>query len=54
VNQGTLEEKILTLHRDKRELADLLLEGNETVHVPQAEELLALMRGSELQEGEGL
>jgi len=53
VNQGTLEEKILTLHRDKRELADLLLEGNETVHVPQAEELLALMRGqAEVGEGE--
>ncbi|MFZ2988861.1 DEAD/DEAH box helicase, partial [Ideonella sp.] len=45
VNQGTLEEKILTLHRDKRELADLLLEGNEAAAVPQAEELLALMRG---------
>lgn len=44
VNQGTLEEKILTLHRDKRELADLLLEGNETNRLPPAEELLALMR----------
>jgi SNF2 family DNA or RNA helicase len=44
VNKGTLEDKILTLHRDKRELADLLLEGNEATRLPRAEELLALMR----------
>ncbi|MEY2892455.1 MAG: hypothetical protein RJA98_2363 [Pseudomonadota bacterium] len=44
VNPGTLEEKILTLHRDKRELADLLLEGSEAKGPPPAEELLALMR----------
>jgi SNF2 family DNA or RNA helicase len=29
VTEGTLEEKILTLHRDKRELADLMLAGEE-------------------------
>lgn len=47
VNEGTLEEKILTLHRDKRELADLLLEddGQERKTLPRAEELMALMRG---------
>jgi SNF2 family DNA or RNA helicase len=47
VNEGTLEEKILTLHRDKRELADLLLEddGNERKVLPRADELMALMRG---------
>jgi len=45
VNQGTLEEKILTLHRDKRELADLLLEDTDgTARIPPAAELLALMR----------
>ncbi|HSI56952.1 MAG TPA: DEAD/DEAH box helicase, partial [Ideonella sp.] len=47
VNKGTLEERILTLHHDKRELADLLLEGTETSRVPAAEELLALMRGDD-------
>lgn len=45
VQQGTLEEKILTLHRDKRELADQLLEaGDDVRQLPPAEELLALMR----------
>ncbi|NDY91513.1 DEAD/DEAH box helicase [Ideonella livida] len=48
VHQGTLEEKILTLHRDKRELADLLLEGGEARALPPADELLALMRGQAL------
>ncbi len=49
VNQGTLEEKILTLHRDKRELAELLLDGSDgTARVPPAEELLALMRADDV------
>jgi superfamily II DNA or RNA helicase len=48
VNQGTLEEKILTLHRDKRELADLLLEDTDgSARVPPADELLALMRADD-------
>ncbi|HJV70619.1 DEAD/DEAH box helicase [Ideonella sp.] len=48
VNQGTLEEKILTLHRDKRELADLLLEGTDgAARIPPADELLALMRADD-------
>lgn len=48
VNQGTLEEGILTLHKDKRELADSVLEGEEGAMggaVPAPEELLRLMRG---------
>ncbi len=45
VNQGTLEDKIIALHQQKRELADLLLEGAEAAAVPAADELLALMRG---------
>ena len=50
VNNGTLEEKILTLHQTKRELADSVLEndGEAVVAVPMARELLALMRGDEL------
>lgn len=48
VNEGTLEEGILTLHKDKRELADSVLEGDEGAMsgaVPAPEELLRLMRG---------
>jgi SNF2 family DNA or RNA helicase len=48
VNQGTLEEKILTLHRDKRALADRLLEGTDgSARLPPADELLALMRADD-------
>jgi superfamily II DNA or RNA helicase len=52
VNTGTLEEKILTLHQTKRELADSVLEndGEAVAAVPMARELLALMRGDELPE----
>ncbi|PXW98582.1 SNF2 family DNA or RNA helicase [Sphaerotilus hippei] len=45
VHQGTLEEKIVALHQDKRELADSVLEGNEVSGPLQAEELVALMLG---------
>ncbi len=45
VHQGTLEEKILALHQDKRALADSVLEGSETAGVLRAEELMALMQG---------
>ena len=50
VNTGTLEERILTLHQTKRELADSVLEndGEGVAAVPMARELLALMRGDEL------
>jgi SNF2 family DNA or RNA helicase len=52
VNQGTLEEKILTLHRDKRELAEWLLDGSDgTAGVPPADELLALMRADDAAAG---
>ena len=49
VNTGTLEERILTLHQTKRELADSVLEsdGETIAAVPQARELLQLMRGDE-------
>ena len=52
VNTGTLEEKILTLHQTKRELADSVLEadGEAVAAVPMARELLALMRGDALPE----
>lgn len=45
VAQGTVEQKIVALHRQKRDLADSLLEGGETSAKIGAEELLQLMRG---------
>ena len=48
VNAGTLEERILTLHHDKRELANLLLDDTGTRSaLPPADELMALMRGDD-------
>lgn len=45
VNALSLEEKILTLHRDKRELAERLLDGTDgSARMPPADELVALMR----------
>ena len=45
VNEGTLEERILTLHQTKRELADSVLDGvGDAASVPLAHELVALMR----------
>jgi SNF2 family DNA or RNA helicase len=46
VNKGTLEERIVALHADKRELADSVLEGGEVTGVLRAAELVELMRGS--------
>jgi SNF2 family DNA or RNA helicase len=46
VSKGTLEERIIELHHDKRALADgVLAEGEEGVTLPSTEELIALMRG---------
>jgi len=52
VNAGTLEERILTLHQTKRELADSVLEndGQAAAAVPLAHELLQLMRGEAMPE----
>ncbi|WP_225861237.1 DEAD/DEAH box helicase [Ideonella benzenivorans] len=50
VCEGTLEEKILTLHRDKRELAEMLLAGEEGSAMPSCDELVALMREEALPE----
>jgi superfamily II DNA or RNA helicase len=45
VTQGTIEQKIVALHQQKRDLADSLLEGGEISAKIGAEELLQLMRG---------
>ena len=44
VSQGTIEEKIVELHRHKRDLADSLLEGTDSSGKLSAEELLRLIR----------
>ncbi len=48
VTQGTVEEKIVELHRDKRELADSLLDGSDTVARMGSEELLNLLKTTSL------
>ena len=44
VAQGTIEEQIVELHRDKRDLADQLLAGADTAARLSTAELLALLR----------
>ena len=44
VTEDTIEEKIVKLHADKRELADSLLEGTEMSGKLSAEELLELIK----------
>jgi SNF2 family DNA or RNA helicase len=45
VAENTIEEKIVKLHAEKRDLADSLLEGTERSAKMNATELLDLMRG---------
>ena len=45
VARGTIEERIVELHRHKRELADRLLEGADAPARLSTEELLELLRG---------
>jgi superfamily II DNA or RNA helicase len=46
VGKGTLEERIIELHHDKRALAEgVLAEGGETAALPSTEELISLLRG---------
>ncbi|PIE57437.1 MAG: helicase [Desulfobulbus propionicus] len=46
VTAGTIEEKIVRLHQEKRDLANSLLEGTDISAHISAEELLELIRGS--------
>ncbi len=46
VAQGTIEETVMELHAQKRELLDDLLEGGDAAGKASAEELLALLRAS--------
>ena len=44
VAENTVEEKIVRLHAEKRELADGLLDGSDVSHQVDAEELMQLLR----------
>ena len=47
VGKGTLEERIVELHHDKRALADgVLAESGESTVLPSTDELISLMRGA--------
>ncbi len=45
VIKGSIEERILELHTDKRALAEGVLSGEDCAALPETEDLLALMRG---------
>ncbi|HLA35664.1 MAG TPA: DEAD/DEAH box helicase [Rhodocyclaceae bacterium] len=45
VTQGTVEESIVNLHHDKRALAEGILADGDATAVPNAEDLIALIRG---------
>ncbi len=45
VNKGTVEEGIISMHADKRALADGILDGGEGAALPSTDDLIALMRG---------
>jgi SNF2 family DNA or RNA helicase len=47
VTEGTVEEKIVQLHAEKRDLADSLLAGSDVSHRVDAEELMQLLREDE-------
>ena len=52
VMKGSIEEQIVGLHKDKRDLADSLLDGADVAGKLNANELLALLRDSGRRDGE--
>jgi len=44
ITQGTIEEKIVRLHHEKRDIADKLLEGTDQASKLSAEELIEILR----------
>ncbi|MCI5221121.1 MAG: DEAD/DEAH box helicase, partial [Candidatus Electrothrix sp. AR4] len=45
VVKDSIEEQIVALHKEKRDLADSLLEGTDSAGKVSAKELLGLLRG---------
>jgi SNF2 family DNA or RNA helicase len=48
VGRGTIEEKIVKMHQEKRDLANSLLEGTDMSARVTADDLLKLIREEEL------
>jgi SNF2 family DNA or RNA helicase len=46
VTRQTVEQQVIELHAEKRELAEALLAGSDSTRRPSAEELLRLLRRS--------
>ena len=46
VTQGTVEERIVQLHQEKRALAESILAEGDAAVLPSADDLIALIRGS--------
>jgi len=46
VTKGTVEERIVALHQDKRALAESILDEGDAALLPSADDLVALIRGS--------
>ncbi|WP_222936053.1 DEAD/DEAH box helicase [Neolewinella lacunae] len=44
VSQGTIEERIISLHREKRDLADQILSGTGNAGALEVDEILAMIR----------
>ena len=47
VTKATIEDKIVELHKHKRDLADNLLEGAESSARPSTEDILALLKDAQ-------
>ena len=45
VSKGSIEERIIDLHHDKRALADSILAEGDASALPSTEDLVALIRG---------
>ena len=48
MTKNTIEEKILALHKEKREMVDQLLAGTDRAGKLSSDELLSLLRESAL------
>ena len=46
VTKGSVEERIIELHHDKRALAESILADGDAALLPSADDLVALIRGS--------